>query len=112
MKSAMESEMKSRSQAALDMLGGGTADMKHTKADVTSIKKLKDAKLDAMDTHPNARTAALIRLQCLLLSKQNVNTLWAIAPAVKVLTSSNLIGKDVYIIKNNDLVYLSSSAEY
>ena len=33
-----------------------------------------------------------------------MNTLWAIAPAVKVLTSSNLIGKDVYIIKNNDLV--------
>ena len=91
MKTAMESEMKSRSQAALDMLGGGTADMKHNKHDVSSIKKLKDAKLDSMDVHPNARTAALIRSQCNLLAKQNVNTLWAIAPAIKVLTSMRAV---------------------
>ena len=111
MKTAMESEMKSRSQTALDMLGGGTADMKHNKHDVSSIRKLKDAKLDSMDVHPNARTAALIRSQCNLLAKQNVNTLWAIAPAIKVLTSSNLIGKDVYIIKNNDLVPQEGESE-
>ena len=36
--------------------------------------------------------------------KANIKTLWPIAAASKLLSNNNLIGKDVYIVKNNDLV--------
>ena len=104
MNNAKTLETKHRSQVSLDILGSGTADLKQTRSDVNALKKLKDKKLETMDMNPDPRIASLIRTQVLVTAKANVNQLWAIAPALKVLTSSNLIGKDMYIIKNNDLV--------
>jgi hypothetical protein len=93
-------------KTALDVMGGGRYDQKQRSDDLSSLKKLKDAKLDRMDTEPDSRTASLIRTQAGLLIKNNIGELWALTAAGKTLTSSSLIGKDIYIIKNNDLVPL------
>ena len=99
-------DVRRRDEAALGILGqySGLADNKNGRADLTALKKLKDSKLDKMDTDPDSRTAGLIRTQIGLLVKANIKTLWPIAAASKLLSNNNLIGKDVYIVKNNDLV--------
>ena len=101
----LRTDVGRRNETALNILGhyGGAPDNK-ARADLTALKKLKDAKLDKMDTEPDSRTAGLIRTQVGLLIKANIKTLWPIAAASKLLTNNNLIGKDVYIVKNNDLV--------
>ena len=101
----LRTDVGRRNETALNILGhyGGVPDNK-ARADLTALKKLKDSKLDKMDTEPDSRTAGLIRTQVGLLIKANIKTLWPIAAASKLLSNNNLIGKDVYIVKNNDLV--------
>jgi hypothetical protein len=55
-------------------------------------------------SQPGGAIYTLIRTQIGLLVKANIKTLWPIATTSKLLSDNNLIGKDVYIVKNNDLV--------
>jgi hypothetical protein len=100
----INAQLLKRNQSATDLLGGGTVNMKPANVNVSALKKLKDAKLDKMDMEPDSRTATLIRAQVQTVVKQNITSLWALAAMAKLIGSSNLVGKDFYIMKNNDLI--------
>jgi hypothetical protein len=91
-----------RGQVAINILGGGTASMRDTRQVTTAIKKLAAAKID-FSKGADTKTASMIRVTSAQIVKENYQVLWKLAPVIRMLASTNLIGKDFYIMKNNDL---------
>ena len=81
-------DVRRRDEAALGILGqySGLADNKNNRADLTALKKLKDSKLDKMDTDPDSRTAGLIRTQIGLLVKANIKNV--LCPWAQIVTGT------------------------
>ena len=91
-----------RGQVAINILGGGTASLRDTRQVTTAIKKLAAAKID-FAKGADTKTASLIRVTSAQIVKENYQILWKLAPVIRMLASTNLIGKDFYVLKNNDL---------
>ena len=76
--------------------------MRDTRQVTTAIKKLAAAKID-FSKGADTKTASMIRVTSAQIVKENYQVLWKLAPVIRMLASTNLIGKDFYIMKNNDL---------
>ena len=99
-----------RGQVAINILGGGTASLRDTRQVTTAIKKLAAAKID-FSKGADTKTASLIRVTSAQIVKENYQILWKLAPVIRMLASTNLIGKDFYVLKNNDLTKEGQSDE-
>eukprot|EP01043_Picozoa_sp_COSAG02_P102626 COSAG02_NODE_38641_length_427_cov_0.564024_1_plen_85_part_00 len=64
---------------------------------------MKDLHLDKVHDEPDAKVATLIRTQLVMLIKGNLTTMWPLASAA-ALMNSNVVGKEIDMVKNNDLL--------
>ena len=99
--------LKQRYQTSLDILGGGSVNTKDVRTNTAGIRKLVASKFD-MSKPADAKTAALIRNCTKQIVKENITQFWKLAAMVELMSSNNLIGKDLYCV--NTVAYRTADS--